>query len=322
MKRIVLGLVAMMMMAGMNAQQTESYLEKGQRLAKAADESPQDWKKQYYAASHYLSNTEGTPLVLLGEKYANRTLEIAQGLTVQHDTILGKTLELMSALELIKKDYEKMLNYYDQAIRAYVNELGEQNAAIPPRIAVLASNKFILSQAGVYSNGDLEAIRHLREAFWINQQLPEEQRANGMDDAETLFAISHEYLIAEQMNLMKDKVWQYIIDGKKYIILALDKWTLEQPYGLFASMSEIIQNEKKGSDLKRGLVLMDEQGNITELFDHSFQFLLSYNMHDNTYVLNDDTPLRVLSIPAEKRQQIVEAFKEFEKNGSSNLPSR
>ena len=216
MKRIIMGLVAMMMMAGMNAQQTESYFEKGQRLAKAADESPQDWKKQYDAAYHYL-RTGSTPQPLLAEKYANRTLEIAQGLTVQHDTILGKSLELMSALGMLKKDYEKMLTYYDQAIRAYVNELGEQNAAIPPRIAVMASYKLLFSQSGIYGYGDVESVKDLREAFWINQQLPEGQRAKGMDDAETIFAISHEFLLAEQMRLMKDKVWQYIIDGKKYI---------------------------------------------------------------------------------------------------------
>ena len=320
MKRIIMGLVAMMMMAGMNAQQTESYFEKGQRLAKAADESPQDWKKQYDAAYHYL-RTGSTPQPLLAEKYANRTLEIAQGLTVQHDTILGKSLELMSALGMLKKDYEKMFTYYDQAIRAYVNELGEQNAAIPPRIAVMASYKLLFSQSGIYGYGDVESVKDLREAFWINQQLPEGQRAKGMDDAETIFAISHEFLLAEQMRLMKDKVWQYIIDGKKYIILAFDNWTLEQPYGLLATIS-VSSQEKKKSDLKRGLVLMDEQGNITEQLDGDLQLFLDFNQYGNTYVLNDNSTLRVLSIPAEQRQQIMEAFKEYEKNASSILPSR
>ena len=107
-----------------NAQEAESPIKKGESLAKAADDAPQDWQKQFDAAEFYLNDSNGSPNPTLAEKYATRALEIAQSQTVKRDTILGKTLELMSTFGMYNKNFDQMLSYYDQAIRAYVDELG------------------------------------------------------------------------------------------------------------------------------------------------------------------------------------------------------
>ena len=158
-----------------NAQEAESPIKEGERLAKAADDAPQDWKKQYDAAKFYLNESNGTPDPKVAEKYANRALEIAQSQTEKRDTILGKSFELMSTLGMYNKNADQMIGCYDQAIRAYVDELGYENAAIPSRIAFLASLKWLLYTMGGYAYGDVDAVRAISEALNLNDQLPEGQ---------------------------------------------------------------------------------------------------------------------------------------------------
>ena len=319
MKKIMMTLAAVlcctMTTTVVNAQEVESPIKEGERLAKAADDAPQDWKKQYDAAEFYLNESKGTPNPKEAEKYATRALEIAKSQTFKRDTILGKSFELMSALGMYNQNVDQMIGYYDQAIRAYVDELGYQNAAIPPRIAFLASLKWMLHSSGAYAYGDADAVKTLREAFLLNNQLPEGQRAEGMEDAETIYALSHEILMAEHRQQMKDKVWLWTdqADGKTYTILAFDDWTVEQPAGFLATMFVDNQNGKKAPDLKCGLVLMDEQGNITERKPTEFLWNVNFNQKGNAYRLTDQTNLRVVRIPSEKRQQIIDAFHKFEK---------
>jgi hypothetical protein len=299
-----------------NAQEAESPIKKGERLAKAADDAPQDWRKQYDAAEFYLNDSNGSPNPKVAEKYATRALEIAKSQTVKRDTILGKSFELMSGLGMANNNIDQMIGCYDQAIRAYVDELGYQNAAIPPRIAFLASLKWLLHSTGAYAYGDADAVKTLREAFILNNQLPEGQRAEGMEDAETIYALSHEILMAEHKQLMKNKVWQWTdqADGKTYTILAFDDWTVDQPAGFITTMFMDNQSGKKEPDFKYGFVLMDEQGTITERKPTEFVWNVNFNQKDNAYRLSDKTNIRVVSIPSEKRQQIIDAFHQFEKN--------
>ncbi|WP_091840440.1 hypothetical protein [Prevotella sp. ne3005] len=58
---------------------------------------------------------------------------------------------------------------------------------------------------------------------------------------------------------------------------------------------------------------MDEQGIITERKPGEFVFHVEYNQKGNTYCLNKKTTLRLVSIPSEKRQQIIDALHKFEK---------
>ena len=319
MKKIMMTLAAAlccsMTTTVVNAQEAESLIKKGESLRKAADDAPQDWQKQYDAAEFYLNDSNGTPNPTLAEKYANRALEIAQSQTEKRDTILGKSFELMSTVGMCNRNYDQMIGCYDQAIRAYIDELGPNNAAIPSRIAFLASMKWWLFQSGNYICGDADAVKTLREAFILNQKLPEGQRAEGMEDAMTLYALSHEMLMVEHKQLMKDRVWLWTdrADGKTYTILAFDDWTVDQPVGFIATMHIDIQTGKKESDFKYGFVLMDEQGNITERKPSEFVWNVKFNQKGNAYRLNDETNLRVVSIPSEKRQQIINAFHKFEK---------
>ena len=56
---------------------------------------------------------------------------------------------------------------------------------------------------------------------------------------------------------------------------------------------------------------MDEQGNITEHKPSEFFFNVKFNLIDNAYILSDETSLRVVSVPDEKRQQIIDAFHKY-----------
>ena len=297
-----------------NAQEAESPIKEGERLAKAADEAPQDWRKQFDAGCFYLNSSNDSLDLMRAEKFAARAIEIAQRQTERRDTILGKSLELMAFIGMTKNNPNQFLRYYDMAIRAYVDELGPKNAAIPPRIAMLATYKWLRFAVDGFPYGDAEAARDFREALILNQQLPEGQRAEGMEDAMTVYALSLETLMAELKLLMKDRVWVWFdkADEKAYFILAFDDWTVEQSVGFMATVHCNIRNGKK-SDFKHGFVLMDEQGNITERKPTEFAWNVKCNQTGNAYNLDENSNLRVVSVSAEKRQQIIDAFHKFEK---------
>ena len=58
---------------------------------------------------------------------------------------------------------------------------------------------------------------------------------------------------------------------------------------------------------------MDEQGNITERKPGEFVWNVKFLQEGISYRLTDDTTLRLVSIPSEKRQQIIDALHKFEK---------
>lgn len=316
MRFFVMAMVFSMGVALAMAQQEESAIEKEARLTKAADEAPQDWQKQFDAAKFFIETGDSTK-VTQAEKYATRALEIAQAQTEKRDTILGKSLEMMSYIGGAQKNFDKMIGYYDMAIRAYMDELGYQNAAIPPRIAFLGSHKLLLGMVGIYGYGDVDAVKSLREAFLLNAQLPEDQRAESIEEAKTVYAMAHELLMFEQKRMMKDKVWQWTntADGKTYILVGFDDWTLEQPEGFFATMFYNTENDGGDSKDERQMLIMDEQGNISE-FHGKFEYNLRFNIKGNTYRLDDSTNLRLITIPAERRQQIIEAVRAFKQKSS------
>jgi hypothetical protein len=319
MKKIMMTLAAVlcctMTTTVVNAQEAESVIKEGERLLKAADEAPQDWKKQYEAARFYLNESNGTPDPKVAEKYANRALEIAQSQTEKRDTILGKSFELMSTLGMYNKNVDQMIGYYDQAIRAYVDELGYENAAIPPRIAFFASMKWMLNSMGAYAYGDIDALKLLREAFQLNNQLPEGKKAEGIQDAEIIYALALEALVVEHRQQMMDKVWQWTdpADGKTYTILAFNDWTVDQPDGLIATMRIGNQKKQKDPDYKHHIVLMDEQGNITERKVSEFFFNIQFVQKGITYRLTDQTNIRLVNVTSEKRQELIDALHKFVK---------
>jgi len=68
------------------------------------------------AAIIVMNESKGTPNPILAEKYATRALEIAKNQTEKRDTILGKSLELLSTVGMYNNNYEQLVGYYDQAI--------------------------------------------------------------------------------------------------------------------------------------------------------------------------------------------------------------
>ncbi len=313
----LLALVALISMSCyVFAQESDSITEKAEKLAKTADANRQDWQAQYDAGCCYLDTIFSASQYLESETYLRRALDIAMAQEVKRDTILGKTLMAMSRLSACRNNNKEMLEYHQKAVQAYVDELGPSNAAIPPLIASLASNMMISCFMGTEGCATLiDAIKFFRTALLLYDQLPEEQQANGgREDAETATAFAHELFFAEQQNFIKDKVWQWtdVEENKKYILLAFDNWTLEYPAGFFATMVYNTQNDRDAPDRKRGLILIDEQGNITEREHGQFDFNFNYSMERNNYALNKSNTLRLIRITPERRKEFINALHVFE----------
>ena len=281
--RLLAAVVLAFMAYSVDARQSDSIKEKAERLALTADANRQNWQAQYDAGCCYIDTTFSTSQYIEAELYLRRALDIAMAQEVKRDTILGKTLMAMSTLSAYRNDTKEMLEYHQKAVKAYIDEFGLTNAIIPPHLANLASNmmaSYCMGAEGIATLTD--AIKLFRSALHLYDQLPEEQQTlGGKEDAETASAYAYELLLAEQQNYIKDKVWQWtdIEDNKKYFLLAYDNWTLEYPAGFFATMVYNFQNNKLASDRKRGLILMDEQGNVTERehgnIDFNFNWIIA-----------------------------------------------
>ena len=306
MKRMLTAAVALICMTlNVPAQKETSILkQKGEKLTKAADADPQNWRKQYDAAEFFLTIDD----TIQSLNYTLRALEIAQKMEVKKDTILPKSFELIAGCYMIKKDYYQMLNAYDSAIRAYADEFGYQNKLIPPIIANIACWKNVMYMLNMYAFGDVECIKHLREANMLNNQLPEGQRATGLEDAETAYALAQEMLLVEHQRRMKDKVWQWYNpeDGKLYTILAFDNWTLEQPEGFMAAM--LSHQEKEEEDMKHGLIIMDEQGKVREMVHGEFSWNIVWNCKKDKFALGEKSSIRLVTITPERRQKMIDAL--------------
>lgn len=305
MKRMLTAAVALICMTlNVPAQQETSIKQKSDKLIKAADADPQNWRKQYDAAEYFLNINDTTHC----EKYAQRALEIAQKMEVKKDTILPKSFDLLAGYYMSKGDYVQGVNTYDMALRAYIDEFGYQNKLIPPHIANIACWRNLMYMMGMYAFGDVECIGRLREASMANSQLPEGQRATGIEDSETMYALAQEMLLMEHQKKMKDKVWQWYNpeDGKLYTILAFDNWTLEQPEGFIAAMFS--HDAKKKEEMKHGLILMDEQGKVREMIHGNFEWNIYWNCNNDKFSLGEKSSLRLATVTPERRQEMIEAL--------------
>ena len=298
------------------AQQSDSPLKEAGQLAKTADDNRQDWQAQYDAGCCYLDSTFSTSQYMETETYLRRALDIALAQEVKRDTILGKTLMAMSNLSARRSNHKEMLEYHQKAVQAYVYELGPSDVAIPPLIASLASSMMVSYCMGAEGTATLtDAIKLFRTALQLYDQLPEEQQIRGgRKDVETTSAFAHELLMVEQQNLMKDNVWQWTDndDSKKYILLAFDNWTLEYPVGFFATLLYNTQNNRQASDRKRGMILMDEQGNVIEREHGQFDFNFNYILEGSNYMLNKSNTLRLTHVTSKRRKELIDTLHTFE----------
>lgn len=313
--RLMTAVVLICTIHPVSAQQTESVSEKAERLAAFADANRQNWQAQYDAGMCYLDTLFSASEYMEAETYLRRALDIAQAQVVKRDTILGKTLMAIGNLSSGRNRPKDMLEYHGKALQAYVEELGPSDAVIPPLVACLASETFALYMRGESGADITDAIKLFRLALQLYSQLPDEQQAGGKEDVETAYSYALEILLVEEKNLSKDKVWQWTDvndNGKKYDVLAFDDWTLENTSGLLATILYNVQNNIPASDRKRGMILIDEQGNVEERIHAQIDFNMKYGIEGNNYVFNQDNTLRLTRVTPERRKELIDALHTFE----------
>lgn len=319
----LLAVVALIFMThSVYAKQSDSLVEKVEQLAKTADANRQDWQAQFDAGCCYLDTMFSASEYMQAETYLRRALDIALAQEVKRDTILGKTLMAMSSLYARRNNHKEMLEYHHKAVEAYANELGLSDVCIPSHIANLASEIIVLCMGKPGSGADIvDAIKLLRGALHLYHQIPEEQQTSSGEDIETASALAYELFLTEQLNLMKDKVWLWTDNGnnKKYIVLAFDNWTLEYPVGFLATLQYNVQNNRHASDRKRGIIRMDEQGNVVELEHGEIDFNYIYEMDGNNFTLNKNNTFRLIRVTPERLKELIDALHTFEQKKQNRL---
>lgn len=292
----------------------ESDNEKGVRLANEADTDSLNWQKQYDAGLFFLTRLGSDADARAAEKYLQRAVMIAQQ-SEKRDTMLGRSFEKLAGLYINTRNAEQGLNLFDMSIRAYVDELGYENKAIPPRIAMMGALKWMYRYLNSYNYGGVEGLRALQEAYLLNKHLPEGKRAPHHEDIVSMFCLANEMVLADYRKEMKGMLWKYrdIADNKSYTVLAYRDWTFEQTCGLISTFFCNDKDEVNTNQTRYGLVLMDEQGNITEKTDTIFKWNIDFRLFQDEFFFTEKNNLCLEPSSPEHFQQLRDAFATFNK---------
>lgn len=292
----------------------ESDNDKGARLASEADTDSLNWQKQYDAGYFFLNRLRSDADARTAEKYLQRAVMIAQQ-SEKRDTMLGRSYEKLAGLYINIGNAEQGLRLFDMSIRAYVDELGYENKAIPPRIAMMGALKWMYRYLNSYNYGGVEGLRSLQEAYLLNKHLPDYKRAPHQEDIVSMFCLANEMVLADYRKEMKGMLWKYRdnADNKTYTVLAYRGWTFEQSYGLMSTFFYDGNDNVSDNQTRYGLVLMDEQGKITELPDTLFKWNVDFRLYQNAFFFTDKNTICLEPGTPERFQQLRDAFAAFNK---------
>ena len=295
-KKIML-LAAMVCFAvtGINAQteEPESKIEKMLRLTKTANENPADWKAQLEAGHFLLDKENGMYNQSQAEKYYERIYHLATDYNKEiPDSIIREAGVMLMTVATDKKNIDKALFYIDEMIRAR-------------KVGVDISDDYMNTFAFwgmLYSIEDmvkpLAYMMNLRERMTMN-------KTPGIEYTDVFTAVLFERLMEKYMGMFGDKLMELTFDGKKYIMISKGDWNIEKPFVGWMQQSEGSPTVVFGED---GKVYDDKHGYMEYGFDYG----------KNGIVPKEGVNMRLITVTPERRQQMVEAYRNYMKKAKKN----
>lgn len=280
-----------------NAQteEPESKIEKMLRLTKTANENPTDWKAQLEAGHFLLDKENGMYNTSQAEKYYERIYHLATDYNKEiPDSVFRETGMMLISCAVSKKNLDKTLFYTDEMLHA-----AKVGVDIPVDFLISANGGGILySFSKENMVAALSYIMNIRELL-TNNNLP------GIEHTDIITATIFEHLIEEYRNMFGDKLIEVTLDNKKYILIAKGEWNIEKPLLGWEKSTEGSTTLFYGEDDK---VYNDKHGNMEYGFDYG----------KNGLVPKKDVNMRLITVTPERRQQMVDAYRDYMKKVQKN----
>ena len=283
-----------------NAQtaETESSMDKYLRLSKVADENPTNWQAQLEVGHMLLDKESSLYNQSRAAKYYERIYQQVGGLNKEvPDSVFFESLVMLMSVASDKKDMEKMVFYIDELLRA--DKMG------------LGFNKDYVISYGVMGvmfnliNGDAaKALWHMLNI----RNFAAADKKTGMEYSDPMTVILYENLLSEYRKTFGDKLPEFTLDGKKYIVISMNKWNVEMPLmGWLGAIGDEGDDERdKGLKLFYG-----EDGKVYD--DVHGEMNYSFNYNKDGFVPQEGYNVRMIAVTPEQRQKMVDAYHSYMK---------
>ena len=266
-----------------NAQtaEPESKMDKYLRLSKEADENPTNWQAQLEVGHMLLDKESSLYNQSRAARYYERIYQQAAGFNKEvPDSVIFESIVMLMTVASEKKDIKKVLFYTDELMRA-------------EKIGMDVNRDYVITSAGmgvVYNlmNGDpAKALCYMLDM----RKLAAAEKKPGMDYSDPMTVILYENLLADYRKTFGDRLPEFTFDGKKYILIAMYKWNVENP--LMGWMGSL--DDDGGDERAKGLKLF--YGEDTK----------------DGFVPQEGYNIRMITVTPDQRQKMVDAYHSYMK---------
>ena len=276
-------------------EEQESKIEKMLRLTKTANENPTDWKAQLEAGHFLLDKENGMYNQSQAEKYYERLYHLATDYNKEiPDSVIRETGIMLMTVATDKKNLDKALFYIDAMIHAQ-------------KVGVDISDDYMTYFAFwgmMNSMGKEDRVKSLSYIMNLREKLSQ-NKTPGIEYTDVLTTVLFERLIAQYRDMFGDKLVEMTLDGKKYIMISKGDWNIEKPLVGWMQVVEGSPTVVYGED---GKVYDDKHGYVEYGFDY----------YKSGIVPKEGVNMRLITVTPERRQQMVEAYRNYLKNAKKN----
>lgn len=282
-----------------NAQtaENESTSDKYFRLSKIADENPSDWKAQLEVGHILLDKESGFYNQTRAARYYERIYHTATDFNKEiPDSVLRETLLMLVIQATDKKDANRVLSFVEEAKHA-------EKVGVDLGDAGLQFDAY-----GYFFNlttGDgAESLIYIMD---LRKKLAE-RKLSGIEYSDFSTAMAFEKVVDTYKKMFGDKVIELTFDAKKYIVLALNGWNIENP---LMGWMESMDDEPDEAEAKKPKLLYGEDGKIYD--DLHGQLIFSFKCDKEGVKPQEGANVRFISVTPEQRQKMIEAYREYMK---------
>ena len=283
-----------------NAQtaETESSMDKYLRLSKEADENPTNWQAQLEVGHMLLDKESGVYNLSRAARYYERIYQQAAGFNKEvPDSVFFESAVMLMTAASGKQDVKKVLFYIDELMRA-------------EKMGVDVDRDYVISCGwmGVafnLMNGDAaKALWHMLEM----RKFATAEKKAGIDYSDAMTVMLYENLLSEYNKTFADRLPEFTLDGKKYIVIAMKQWNVEMPLmGWMGGLDDDGDDERDN-----GLnLLYGEDGKVYD--DMHGEMNYSFNFTKDGFVPQEGFNVRMITVTPEQRQKMVDAYHSYMK---------
>ena len=283
-----------------NAQtaETESSMDKYLRLSKEADENPTNWQAQLEVGHMLLDKESGVYNLSRAARYYERIYQQAAGFNKEvPDSVFFESAVMLMTAASEKRDVKKVLFYIDELMRA-------------EKMGVDVDRDYVISCGwmGVafnLMNGDAaKALWHMLEM----RKFATAEKKAGIDYSDAMTVMLYENLLSEYNKTFADRLPEFTLDGKKYIVIAMKQWNVEMPLMGWMGGLDDDGDDERDNGLK---LLYGEDGKVYD--DMHGEMNYSFNFTKDGFVPQEGFNVRMITVTPEQRQKMVDAYHSYMK---------